>query len=275
MTGAPLNADDLSALSSAAGLLDLVGHCAPDAAAEASIHALRAADLAAAAGASITGRRMTLTTPDVRAALVAALHHLSRISEPAHADDAIADVSDAAQLADARVTASQLWAADTGRATQLTGTLGDVVGRLHDELTQSDRWATAIGLGSIARQCGRAIAASGPYGHVTELAAVRVATSRTRRAAELSPPDPTRCIGMTRPIPLTVVPAGLRPAQVVYESVAEILDLVHRSGRAPLTIRQMSSVCRAAETVVRCVEKPRAHRDLVPADGDGGSPANA
>jgi len=148
----------------------------------------------------------------------------------------------AAQLADACVTASQLWAADTGRVTQLTGALGDVVGRLHDELTQSDRWATAIGLGSIARQCGRAIAASGPYGHVTELAAVRVATSRTRRAAELSPPDPTRCIGMTRPIPLTVVPAGLRPAQVVYESVAEILDLVHRSGRAPLTIRQMSSV---------------------------------
>jgi len=99
MTPVSMTDADRHALSSAAALLDLVGHCAPDDAAETAIHALHAADLAVAAGATVSARRMPLTLADVRTALVDGLRHLSTLSEPAHASDAIADVSDATHRA--------------------------------------------------------------------------------------------------------------------------------------------------------------------------------
>jgi len=160
----------------------------------------------------------------------------------------------ARQLAAACLAAGALWQGDTRRLTQLTGVLGDVTGRLHHELTQSDRWATAIAVESIARRGARLIADAGPYDHVAELAELRDAASKLRKVAELSPPDPTRCLGMRRPIPVGALPRGLSPAQVARETVAEIFDLLHRRAGGPATTRQMASVCRAAGAVARAVE---------------------
>jgi hypothetical protein len=145
---------------------------------------------------------------------------------------------------------------EPARCAQLVGALGDVIGRLYDELTQSDRWATLIALSSVARRCARLIAASGPYQHVQDLHAVIESAACLRRVAELSPPDPSRCIGLTRPIPVLGLPSRLAPAQVVYETMAEILDLVKRPGRGPVPLRQIAAVCRAAEAVAGAVQPP-------------------
>jgi len=162
----------------------------------------------------------------------------------------------ALETADACVAASGVWPAEAARCAQLVGALGDVIGRLYDELTQSDRWATLIAISSVARRSARLIAASGPYQHVAELNAVIEAAARLRRVAELSPPDPSRCIGLTRPIPVPGLPPGLTPAHVVYETMAEILDLMKRPGRGPVPLRQLAAVCRAAEAVASAVQPP-------------------
>ena len=78
-----------------------------------------------------------------------------------------------------------MWPVEPARCAQLLGALGDVIGRLYDELTQSDRWATLIGLSSVARRSARLIAASGPYQHVQDLHAVIETAARLRRVAEL------------------------------------------------------------------------------------------
>jgi hypothetical protein len=167
----------------------------------------------------------------------------------------------ALEMANLCIAASGVWPAEAARCAQLVGALGDVIGRLYDELTQSDRWATVIALSSVARRCARLIAASGPYQHVAELNAVIEAAARLRRVAELSPPDPARCIGLTRPVPVLGLPSGLAPAQVVYERMAEILDLVNRRrGRGPVPLRQLAAVCRAAEAVAGAVQPPSSGR---------------
>jgi hypothetical protein len=162
----------------------------------------------------------------------------------------------ALEIADACIVASRMWPAEPARCAQLVGALGDVIGRLYDELTQSDRWATVIALSSVARRCARLIGASGPYQHVAELNTVIESAARLRRVAELSPPDPSRCIGLTRPIPVLGLPPGLAPAQVAYERMAEILDLMKRHGRGPVPLRQIAAVCRAAEAVAGAVQPP-------------------
>jgi hypothetical protein len=160
----------------------------------------------------------------------------------------------ALEMANSCIAASGIWPAEPARCAQLVGALGDVIGRLYDELTQSDRWATLIALNSVARRCARLIGSSGPYQHVAELNAVVEAAARLRRVAELSPPDPSRCIGLTRPIPVPGLPSALAPAQVVYETMAEILDLMKRHGRGPGPLRQLAAVCRAAEAVAGAVQ---------------------
>jgi hypothetical protein len=149
-----------------------------------------------------------------------------------------------------------MWPVEPARCAQLLGALGDVLGRLYDELTQSDRWATLIALNSVARRCARLIAASGPYQHVDELNTVIESAARLRRVAELSPPDPARCIGLTRPIPVLGLPSRLAPAQVVYETMAEILDLITRRHRDTVPLRQLAAICRAAEAVTGAVQPP-------------------
>jgi len=162
----------------------------------------------------------------------------------------------ALEMANSCIVASGMWPAEPARCAQLVGALGDVIGRLYDELTQSDRWATVIALSSVARRCARLIATSGPYQHVAELNAVMESAARLRRIAELSPPDPARCIGLTRPIPVLGLPSGLAPAQVVYETMAEILDLMTRRHRETVPLRQLAAVCRAAEAVAGAVQPP-------------------
>jgi hypothetical protein len=161
----------------------------------------------------------------------------------------------ALEMANSCIVASEIWPTEPARCAQLVGALGDVIGSLYDELTQSDRWATVIALSSVARRSARLIAASGPYQHVAELNTVIESAARLRRVAELSPPDPSRCIGLTRPIPVPGLPSGLAPAQVVYERMAEILDLVNRRrDRGPVPLRQLAAVCRAAEAVAGAVQ---------------------
>jgi hypothetical protein len=160
----------------------------------------------------------------------------------------------ALEMANSCIVASGMWPAEPARCAQLVGALGDVIGRLYDELTQSDRWATLIALSSVARRCARLIAASGPYQHVAELNTVIESAARLRRVAELSPPDPARCIGLTRAIPVLGLPSGLAPEQVVYETMAEILDLLKRHGRGPAPLGQLAAVCRAAEAVAGAVQ---------------------
>jgi hypothetical protein len=166
----------------------------------------------------------------------------------------------ALEMADACLGGGGIWPAEPARCAQLVGALGDVIGRLYDELTQSDRWATLIALNSVAWRCARLIGSSGPYQHVEELNAVVESAARLRRVAELSPPDPARCIGLTRPIPVLGLPPGLTPAHVVYETMAEILDLVNRHGRGPVPLRQLAAVCRAAEVVSGAEQPPSSGR---------------
>jgi hypothetical protein len=52
----------------------------------------------------------------------------------------------ALEMANSCLVASGMWPAEPARCAQLVGALGDVIGRLHDELTQSDRWASLIAL---------------------------------------------------------------------------------------------------------------------------------
>jgi hypothetical protein len=157
-----------------------------------------------------------------------------------------------------------MWESAPARCSSLVGVLNDTIGRLHDELTQSDRWATATRIAPIARKCAVVIEGSGPYTHVPQLKALVQAAAEVQRDAAVSPPDPNRCLGLSRPIPVAGLPAGIPPSQVVYEAIAEIVDHLGRSGRDRLTVRQMVGVCRAAVSVADGVER------LAPED-DGAS----
>jgi hypothetical protein len=148
-----------------------------------------------------------------------------------------------------------MWESAAARCSSLVGVLGDTIGRLHDELTQSDRWATAIRIAPIARKCAIFIEGSGPYTHVPELKALVQSAAEVQRVATGSPPHPNRCLGLSRPIPLTGVPAGIPPSEVAYEAMAEIVDHLSRTGRDRLTVRQMTGVCRAAVSVAVGVEQ--------------------
>jgi hypothetical protein len=150
-----------------------------------------------------------------------------------------------------------MWESAPARCSSLVGVLGDTIGRLHDELTQSDRWATAIRIAPIARKCAVAIEGSGPYSHVPQLKALVQAAADLQRVAAVSPPDPNRCLGLSRPIPVAGVPAGIAPSQAAYEAMAEIVDHLGRAGRDRLTVRQMVGVCRAAVSVADRVEQLR------------------
>jgi hypothetical protein len=99
MTYRLLEAADQSALESAASLLDLVGRGAGESCGAAAIHSLRAADLLVSAGAQVRPRHLNLSTRDVRAAITKALTELSKLSDPIHDLDDVADASDAAQRA--------------------------------------------------------------------------------------------------------------------------------------------------------------------------------
>jgi hypothetical protein len=160
-----------------------------------------------------------------------------------------------------------MWESAPARCSSLVGVLGDTIGRLRDELTQSDRWATAIRIAPIARKCAVAIEGSGPYAHVPELKALVQAAAEVQRVAAVNPPDPNRCAGLLRPIPVAGVPAGIARSQVAYEAMAEIVDHLGRAGRDRLTVRQMVGVCRAAVSVAGGVEQlapegPRASKCL-------------
>jgi hypothetical protein len=99
MTDRPLEAADQSALDLAASLLDLVGRGADESCRAAAIHSLRAADLLVSAGAQVPPRDLNLSTRDVRDAITQALTELSKLSEPVHDLDDVADASDVAQRA--------------------------------------------------------------------------------------------------------------------------------------------------------------------------------
>lgn len=135
---------------------------------------------------------------------------------------------------------------EPGRVTQLCGALGDTIGRLQNELTRSDRWAITIRLGSAARKCVSVIEESGPYGQIPELAALKHSTSNLRRTGALNPPDPTRCAGLTRPIPRMPIELVVRPAAVVHEATAGIVDYLNLRGRERIYIRQAIGICSGA-----------------------------
>jgi len=149
----------------------------------------------------------------------------------------------------------EMWPQNAGRVAALTGVLGDAVGRLHHELTQSDRWATAIRLGPIVRKCVVTIEESGPYARLPELATIKRSTSNLRRCATMHPPDPERCLGIVRPIPGISVAETIGLAESVHESIAEILDQLNLRGGSHVGVQQAIGVCRAAESLSGTVER--------------------
>lgn len=157
------------------------------------------------------------------------------------------------------------WAAVPGRGAALVGALGDALGRLHEELTQSDRWAVAIRVSPVAMRCAQAIETSGPFDHIADLASISTAVSKVRRCAAAAPPDPLRCMSLKRPMP-EPWSAAARPAEEVHHAMASILDELSRRGREPIGIRQALSISRTAELLCRTLNDPAI---------DGGSPAEA
>jgi len=151
------------------------------------------------------------------------------------------------RLADACATAAVAFESGPGRLSDLVGVTSDAVGRLQADLTDSDRWAAAIVLATTARRCAAVIAKSGPYSHVPQLLGVADRSRELMRAAAAYPPDPDHLGGHDLPIPAERLPRGLSPARIAIESMAELVDEFRRHGRAPMNVRQLLGVCRAAE----------------------------
>jgi hypothetical protein len=142
--------------------------------------------------------------------------------------------------------AADIWPASGGRASELLGAVGDTCARLRAELTQCDRWVVALRAATIARRSAGIIASAGPYERARPLRAVRESADTVRRLGTAMPPDPARCTGLVRQVPV-VAPFEQAPVAVAAESFAQLYDLVLRQGRPLLTVRQMVGICRLAE----------------------------
>jgi hypothetical protein len=152
------------------------------------------------------------------------------------------------QLISTCSAAADIWPACGGRTSELLRAVGDTCARLRTELTQSDRWAVALRTAAIARQSAGIIISAGPYERARPLHTVGESADIVRRLGAAMPPDPMRCTGMVRPVPV-VAPYEQAPVAVAAESFAQLYDLVLRQGRPLLTVRQLIGVCRLAEEV--------------------------
>lgn len=150
------------------------------------------------------------------------------------------------RLAESCGDAAACFDAAPGRVSDIIGVTGDAVGQLHQHLTAADRWAVAISLAATSRHCARILAESGPYDQVPELLAVADRSRELIRAAATSPPDPDDLIGHDIPIPAVDLPDAMPPARVVAESTTELVAMLRRGGRDPMTIRQLIGICVAA-----------------------------
>jgi hypothetical protein len=144
--------------------------------------------------------------------------------------------------------AAEIWPASRGRTSELLGAVGDTCAKLRTELTQSDRWAVARRTATIARRSAILVASTGPYERARPLHAVVESADKVRRLGAALPPDPARCMGLARQIPVAA-PFEQTRETAAAESFAQLYDLVLRQGRPLLSIRQMITVCRVAEQV--------------------------
>ena len=145
-------------------------------------------------------------------------------------------------LEDACRYAATSFPGNTGRASELLAATHDVVGRLRDQLSHDDRWAITTHLAMAARRFAGTIAHSGPYHSVPELPAVAERAQEVLHLAAARPVRLDRLRGLDLPIP-TPEPIATRS---VITAAAELAGELSRSGRQPLTMREITAACHAA-----------------------------
>jgi len=146
--------------------------------------------------------------------------------------------------------AGHTWPTDpAGRAGQLIGIIGDVIGLQRFELGCEARWWTTLRLAAAARAAGDAIAAHEPYANHPYLKQVRAAAADVQQLGAAGPPDPAGLAGLDTRLPH---PPGYHAgsAQVgAAEELTRIAALLRPTpdGRQPrLTVRQIQSVLHAS-----------------------------
>lgn len=152
-----------------------------------------------------------------------------------------------------------------GRISDLVGVVGDSVGSLYRELSDTDRWIVAARLAPIARRCAKSIASSGPYAEVPELLSVADRSRELQRAAAAIPPDLVQVFGLHAPIPTPLPSTGLTPGRLITESVAALVAECRRRDRDQLSLRELVAVCHVASRLAKCVDGQTDRYDAGPA----------
>ncbi|MGH8961781.1 MAG: hypothetical protein ACRDWT_11430 [Jatrophihabitantaceae bacterium] len=158
------------------------------------------------------------------------------------------------RLADACSQASIAFDGGTGRASELVAVTSDAVGRMSNELTDSDRWAIAVRLTSPARRWAGVIAASGPYADVPQLLGVADRARELSHVAAAVPPELAELRGIDQPIPAWAPARPLSPIADITEATARLVAEFRRGGRDRMTARELVAVCHVATRVAEYAE---------------------
>lgn len=188
-----------------------------------------------------------------------ALHYCARILTRLETDGLGADLPGycaraVRHLAGACGDVAAAFEQQPGRVSELAGALGDAIGTLHRELTETDRWIIAARLAPVARRCAASIRDCGPYQTVPEILAVSDRCRELQRAVASEPPRLNVASGLDIPIPSTYLHADRTIHADIANAVGALLAEFRRNERPPATVRELVAVChvaaRLAETLI-------------------------
>jgi hypothetical protein len=170
-----------------------------------------------------------------------------------------------AELAAACRDAAALWPPRPAPAVDLAAAAADLTAVTAPGLDRDQRWAGAMALADLARDCAAAARSFPPYARVPGLARVMRVSTMLTAAAAIDSPAPRAWAWLDRPVPAGRVAANASPPDRVLECVASLVDeLGHelRDGRLNVYSALASSAAaedcaRRAEVVLRVLGRPQ------------------
>jgi hypothetical protein len=166
-----------------------------------------------------------------------------------------------ASLATACSDAGPLLPEQAGRASQLLGAASDVAGRLEQRLAPDDRWSIAIEVAGIARRCAEVVRSDPAYLHVYQYATVSRRASDLLRYSATDIPAIQPETALHHPLAQPNVRANSAGSVVLLESIATMINELHRLPPTDVSIRSLRGIAIAADATANRAAELSVGRD--------------